>query len=236
MKYRKWVIGVIVCATLLVTLNACAACDLRQGTEDTSHPEAEATLPQGQREAGTEAQPSGDTESPDKQTGETQMTISHLNGTYQIDVALQTVRVQDITQAKLEWIMEKYPGQVEGTLPVIHLRTAQELEDLLAETASQKLRDHCQTYGEDFFDGDDLLVIPRVTNTGSVTFALALMARDNRLMATIKVSTPEVTTWDMANWFLLVPVPKEETAEREVSVVLEGATLAPTTPSGTVTR
>lgn len=235
MKYRKWIVCMGLGVMLLELLVGCAAPAGRQNSTDPSIPkiESEMSQPLYQTDATIPFSSDGTEETIIE---ETNMTENHLQGGCAESGTLCAVRAQDISQAKLELIMANHPGCGDNTLSMIALQTEEELELFLQEAASSRLREHCRTYDADFFHSYDLLIIPRVSNTGSVTYTAELSMDEKTLTVMIQAFTPEIATMDMANWFLLLPISKAETAGREISAVLQGASFAQPSPAGTVAR
>ena len=126
---------------------------------------------------------------------------------------LQVVRALDISQSAMEALMARHPGStvIDDALPLVHLTDRSSLDDFLTEAGSQTLQDACEIYDSAFFQEHDLLIVPRVTTTGSARHTVDLAAEEGILAAKITVTVPEIATMDMANWFLAIPVSKADT-------------------------
>ena len=215
MKKQNRFLSLLLCALLLLTMVGCRAANPAQGDSGTTTaPEVHDTtahLPDD-----TTADLPDETEEttaptePEEQTGPTEETME-----YSADV--QVVRVQDIPQATVEAIIVQYlPSESDG-ISMVHLKDRQSLDAFLKLANSEILQERCEMYQDHFFDSYDLIMIPRVTNTGSVTHTVDLVAEGDRLVAVVTAEIPEICTMDMANWFLVVPVEKSETAGKTVS-------------------
>lgn len=136
----------------------------------------------------------------------------------------QVIRAQDISQSALENLMARHPGSdlVAGSLPLVHLQDQTALEEFLKEAGSQVLEDACQGYDDAFFQDHDLLIVPRITNTGSARHTVELSADNSILTVKITVTTPEIVTMDMAHWFLVIPVSKTDTQGRTPVATIPG--------------
>lgn len=133
---------------------------------------------------------------------------------------MQVIRTQDVAQSVLESLIARNPRE-EG-LPLLQLEDLDALQQLLDSVGSETLSSAAEQYGEDFFRGYDLIVIPRVTNTGSVRHTASASVQDGVYLVELSVTVPEITTMDMANWFLLIPAPKADTQGRTVQVAIAG--------------
>lgn len=91
---------------------------------------------------------------------------------------LQVVRALDISQSALEALMARHPGStvIDDALPLVHLTDRSSLDDFLTEAGSQTLQDACEIYDSAFFQEHDLLIVPRVTTTGSARHTVDLAA------------------------------------------------------------
>ena len=127
--------------------------------------------------------------------------------------ALPGVRALDSSQSAMEGLMARPPGSrvIDDALPLVHLTDRSSLDDFLTEAGSQTLQDACEIYDSAFFQEHDLLIVPRVTTTGSARHTVDLAAEEGILAAKITVTVPEIATMDMANWFLAIPVSKADT-------------------------
>ncbi len=136
----------------------------------------------------------------------------------------QVIRAHDISQSALENLMARHPGSnlVSGSLPLIHLTDRAALDDFLKEAGSQTLKDACEGYDEAFFQENDLIIVPRVTTTGSARHTVALAVEDQILSVQITVTTPEIVTMDMANWFLVIPAAKTDTQGKTPVATITG--------------
>ncbi len=136
----------------------------------------------------------------------------------------QVIRAHDISQSALENLMARHPGSnlVSGSLPLIHLTDRAALDDFLKEAGSQTLKDACEDYDEAFFQENDLIIVPRVTTTGSARHTVALAVEDQILSVQITVTTPEIVTMDMANWFLVIPAAKTDTQGKTPVATITG--------------
>lgn len=136
----------------------------------------------------------------------------------------QVIRAHDISQSALENLMARHPGSnlVSGSLPLIHLTDRATLDDFLKEAGSQTLKDACEDYDEAFFQENDLIIVPRVTTTGSARHTVELAVEDQILSVRITVTTPEIVTMDMANWFLVIPAAKTDTQGKTPVATITG--------------
>ena len=136
----------------------------------------------------------------------------------------QVIRAHDISQSALENLMARHPGSslISGSLPLVHLTDRAALDDFLKEAGSQTLKDACEGYDESFFQDNDLIIVPRVTTTGSARHTVELATEDQILSVKITVTTPEIVTMDMANWFLVIPAAKTDTQGRTPVATIAG--------------
>ena len=63
-------------------------------------------------------------------------------------------------------------------------------------------------YDEAFFEHNRLVLIPRSSNSGSVKYKAGLEVTDEFIHITLDAHMPEVGTMDMAQWLVLVSVPR----------------------------
>lgn len=141
----------------------------------------------------------------------------------------QVIRIQDISQSALEALMARHPGSVlvSDALPLIQLTGLEELEAFLQETGSEILQEACGIYDSTFFQENDLLMVPRLTTTGSARHTVELRAQDGILAAEITVTVPEIATMDMAHWMLAIPVSKSDTQGKTCVAYLTGGLQGP---------
>lgn len=227
MKLRK----VWACLLLLAVAASLWAC--RPGTQTAG--------PQG--EAPTETVPSTkppETTAPPETTEPVETTEPPETATEPLDDTvpaeeMQVIRTQDVDQSVLERLMNQYPGQEENSLPMMQASDRQSLDAFLSEIGSQTLTEAAEVYDGGFFDRYDLLLVPRVTNTGSARHTVEVKVEGNLLVAELTVSIPEIHTMDMANWVLLIPVPKANAQGRTVEVRLAGGlAITPAPTSGLI--
>ncbi len=235
MKNWKAFLTLCLCAALILTMTACAG-ETALGEmqelgadskvlEETYIPPEETMDKLGEALAVYESDPSESEPRPMEE-----ITLPSMVG----NTEFQSIRVQDISREKLEHLISKYhPGAGDDrALSMVHITHGDSLEKLLQEVNSQIFREKCIVYDETFFEGYDLVVIPRVTNSGSVQHSAELVKEEGKLLVSISVSMPEYATADMANWLLVVPVPKTHTQGVTVTAGMESAPESPTPSSG----
>lgn len=125
----------------------------------------------------------------------------------------QVIRVH-VRNGTLEALIAKYRDSEADrrTQVLIQATDRQSLDAFLAEANMEELSKACEGYDEAYFAENDLLIVPRVTNTGSARHSVELVQEENDVLAVvITVETPEYATADMGYWFLLVPAEKSET-------------------------
>lgn len=153
------------------------------------------------------------------------------------DQELKILRVQDVDQSVIEDLIRKLSEDSMGDVPFAHLRSLADLSDLLETVGSAYLEECCAVYDQSFFATHDLLVIPRVTNTGSARHTAEVICDDGGVVVQLRVEVPEIVTMDMANWCLVVAVPKTSTQDGDVTVIMNGGMPMPIqSPIGSVGR
>lgn len=212
MKQKKWM-AALSAAALLFTLTACRA-SVPESRQDatTSQPE-ETTAPETTVPETTTPQ----TTVPET-TEPVETTESPVSDPAVADTEPQTVRVQDISQSRVEQLIAQYPSPVKGGLPMLQADSAEDLEALLNSIGSDVLRDAVQGYDSAFFQEYTVLLVPRVTTTGSARHTVELVSTADSLVAEVTVTTPEIATMDMANWILVIPVPRADATGKTVFV------------------
>lgn len=141
----------------------------------------------------------------------------------------QEVRVQDLGLDQMNYLIGRYmpePGS-ESNLSWVQIADADALTGFLAEVDSPVFRDACAPYGADFFSMYDLIVIPRMTNTGSVQHSVELVREGDKLRVLVGVTEPEYSTQVLTNWLLVVPVLKAELQGMNLVVGMDRATDLP---------
>lgn len=234
MKYRKFA-ALAAAAALILSLGACRAGGETEpsGTagdtasaETTASPETTPTQPvpstqETEQEVPTETVPFEPVETVPVAPVEPIVSDPVAPGTEGVPLEdLQVVRTQDVAQSVLENLIAQNPS-ADG-LAMMQMKDLEALEELLNRVGSRVLTDAAEQYGEEFFREYDLIVIPRVTTTGSVLFSASASAQGGVYQVEITLSIPEITTMDMANWFLLIPAPKADTQGRTVRAVIAG--------------
>lgn len=129
---------------------------------------------------------------------------------------VQVIRVH-VKDGKLEGLIAKYRDAEADrrTQALIQVKDRQSLDAFLLEAGMEELEKACKGYDDAFFAENDLLLVPRVTNTGSVRHTVELVQEEGDVLAVvITVESPEYTTADMGYWFLLVPAAKSDTQGR----------------------
>lgn len=129
---------------------------------------------------------------------------------------MKTVRAQDVSQAKMESLVNKYTGD---QIALVHVTERAQLDRFLEEAGSQTLTDSCKDYTEQWFETHDLAIMPRVTNTGSARHSVTVQVDGETVYLNLHVEIPEISTCDMAHWFLLTPLEKDITQDRTVRAV-----------------
>lgn len=125
----------------------------------------------------------------------------------------QVIRVHE-RNGTLEALIAKYRNSEadQRAQVLIQVTDRQSLDAFLAEANMEELSKACEGYDDAYFSENDLLIVPRVTNTGSVRHSVELVQEENDVLAVvITVETPEYATADMGYWFLLVPAAKNDT-------------------------
>lgn len=216
MKHMNRLLSLLMCGALILTFAGCRAGSPANegagGTDQTTENETEeTTLPQEQTMAGTEPK---DTTAPEKTPEDTTAPTDPIEDAFSTEY--QVVRTQDISQDMVESIINQYQPLSNGDLPTVHLTTLNAMDAFVDHVGSQTLTKACEMYGEDFFKDYDLVMIPSVTNTGSVTYTVEVMADGGQVMIVVSAQSPEIVTMDMANWFLVIPVPKDGTTENTI--------------------
>lgn len=121
---------------------------------------------------------------------------------------LITLRVQDVDQSVIESLIYELSQTSMGDVPMAHLRDRASLEKLLGTVGSGYLEEACAGYDANFFAAYDLLIIPRVTNTGSARHTAQIFCDESSAVVQLCVEVPEIATMDMANWCLMAVIPK----------------------------
>ncbi len=135
----------------------------------------------------------------------------------------QAVRAQGLSVDKMKLLISKYlpaPGS-ESTLSWVHITNRDSLERFMQEVDSNVFREACAPYDGDFFTEYDLIVIPRMTNTGSMEHSAELIREDGKLRVSVSVTEPEVSTTVMTNWLLVVPAAKADTQGVTITVGMD---------------
>jgi len=140
---------------------------------------------------------------------------------------MQVIRTQDVAQSVLEGLIAQNPSI--GGLALLQLKDGEALEALLQSVGSEALKKAAESYGAEFFQTYDLIVIPRVTTTGSARHTAEASVQEETYCVTVTVTVPEISTMDMANWFLLIPAPKADTQGRTVTASIAGSPVSGTT-------
>ncbi len=156
----------------------------------------------------------------------------------------QVIRVEERFRSVLENLIANTPGAegVEGSIAMKHFRDHDALEEFLSQFSSEKITGLAKEYNEAFFGDYDLVLIPRVGNSGSVRHTAKVLEENGRVVVDVTAEVPEIGTADMASWFILVPVPKDMVKDgTPVAARMEGGFGSdiglPQTPgSGTVIR
>ena len=154
----------------------------------------------------------------------------------EVDQELKTLRVQDVDQSVIESLIYELSEKSLGDVPMAHLRDRAALAELLETVGSAYLEEECAIYDETFFTSHDLLIIPRVTNTGSARYTAQIMCDESSAVVQLFVEVPEIATMDMANWCLLVVVPKLSAEGTAVATAAGGMTPIIQEPIGSVGR
>ncbi len=140
----------------------------------------------------------------------------------EVDQEMKTLRVQDIDQSVLESLIYELSESSLGDVPMAHLRDQAALANLLERIGSGYLEEECQIYDETFFATHDLLIIPRVTNTGSARHTAQVFYDGHSVCVQLSVEVPEIATMDMANWCLVLAVPKVSADGGEAVAMMTG--------------
>lgn len=144
-------------------------------------------------------------------------------------------RLTDGAEGWLQRITPHFAQAQQGSLPFALLEDGPALEAFLNALNSQSFREEAAVFGTDFFRDYNLVIIPRQSTSGSVRYSANLQAGTKGAIITVSAEAPEIGTCDMADWLLLMPVPK--THGTNVTVVMEGlmGTLEPLPTIGGVT-
>lgn len=138
---------------------------------------------------------------------------------------MKTVRAQDVSQAQMERLVNKYTGD---QIALVHVTERAQLDRFLEEAGSKTLTDSCKGYTEQWFETHDLAILPRVTNTGSARHFVTVQVDGETVYLNLRVEIPEISTCDMAHWFLLTPLDKDDTQNRTVRAVQDSSGLGVT--------
>lgn len=95
--------------------------------------------------------------------------------------------------------------------------SVKELNNLAASKLSAFELD-LSAYDEAFFAENRLVLIPRSSNTGSVTYQAKLNADGEFVHIELEAKMPEMGTMDMAQWLVLVTLPNGEYDDLTISV------------------
>ena len=222
MKKQKWIVGFLA-MTLTLSMAGCKA----TGNTHTSTTEGESE----ETQTTTETTASDPTETVDSFYPE-ELT------------QLQILRIEEKSRAILENLIANNPGKegVDGSVTMFQFKDYSSFVDFLPQFASEKATGLGNEYNEAFFKDYDLVLIPRVTNSGGVRYDTKVLQEGGQVVVDVTVEVPEITTADMASWFLLVPVPKDMVKDGASVVARMGGNfgsgfgfpVAPTT--GTVSR
>lgn len=193
MNKAKWIAG-LMAMTLTFSMTACKSSG---GTEETTHvPET------------------------DGETQETQITPETTGTVPQETLDLfypeelkemKAIRVEERFRANLENLIANTPAAdgVEGSIPVFSFQDREALAEFLSQYPSEKISGLSEEYNDAFFGDYDLVLIPRVSNSGSVKYTTEILQENGRIVVEVAAEVPEIGTADMASWFLMVPVPKD---------------------------
>lgn len=140
-------------------------------------------------------------------------------------VDMKTVRAQDVSQAQMERLVNQYTAD---QIALVHVTERAQLDRFLTEAGSQTLTDSCKDYTEQWFETHDLAIMPRVTNTGSARHSVTVQVDGETVYLNLRVDIPEISTCDMAHWFLLTPLDKTDTQNRTVRAVQSSSGLGVT--------
>ena len=99
--------------------------------------------------------------------------------------------------------------------------SVEELNDLAAEKLSAFSLD-LTAYDEAFFAENRLVLIPRSSNSGSVTYQAMVNTDDGFAHIELDARMPEIGTMDMAQWLVLVTLPNGEYDDMTISVPVSG--------------
>lgn len=210
MMNRKKLTVLAFTLVLVLCLSACQAGNPAPGT--TAAPET--TVPPM-----TVSEPAESTEQPTETVQENIATepAVEINETLK---ELQVLRLQDVSQSHMERIIAKYMPQ-DGNLAFIHITSPEAMEAMAEEMGSEIFLDISGLYDAAFFESYELLLVPRVTNTGSVTHTYQWVPEgEDTLVAQITAVTPEIVTMDMAHWMLLIPIQKDVAQGRTLTAAL----------------
>lgn len=95
--------------------------------------------------------------------------------------------------------------------------SVEELNDLATEKLSAFDLD-LTAYDEAFFAENRLVLIPRSSNSGSVTYQARVNADGGFVHIELDARMPEIGTMDMAQWLVLVTLPNGEYDDMTISV------------------
>lgn len=139
--------------------------------------------------------------------------------------AFQELRVQNLGANRMKFLISKYmpaPGSL-STLSFVHITNGDSLKAFIQEVDSDVFEGACAPYDADFFSQYDLIVIPRMTNTGSLRHSVELVKDNGELRVSVGVTEPEYSTQVMTSWLLVVPVAKADTQALEIVVGMDNA-------------
>lgn len=185
MNKGKWFVG-IMAMTLTFSM---AACKSSEGTGETTH------VP-----------------TTDGEVQETQITTEVTELFYPDELKdTQVIRVEERFRSALENFIANPANAegIEGGIAMKHFQDHDALVEFLAQFPSEKIEGLAEDYSEAFFGDYDLVLIPRVSHSGSVRHAAEVQKENGRIVVDVTAEVPEIGTADMASWFILVPIPKE---------------------------
>lgn len=182
-----------------------------QDTKTPSQPEPTATESGHASEPGTESEESTETAQVPV-NGEP--AVVRVTGVNDVEKRLQSSAFDNWRSAG---------SSEKGETDLYHLTDTAEWEAFLTAAGIERLTQMSETYGEDFFTAYDLLIVPRSTSTGSITYSFRTDLTENgTYCVVITAKSPEYVTADMAEWFLLIPAEKSEVSGKRCIARLDG--------------
>ena len=120
-------------------------------------------------------------------------------------------------QLRLRGMNEGWKAQFSGGEHYILVASASELQDLVSSKLIGQELD-LDAYDDSFFAENRLVLIPRSSNSGSVTYQAKVAEGDGGITISLDARMPEFGTADMADWLVLVTLPNETYEAMEITV------------------